>query len=317
MEDINEILHNAFYKEAIEEKRSVESNGWKLAHYTTASVAYDILKNKEFWLRKPKLMNDFLELEYGITLLERALTSAPGDRLKCFLNNLGFDLRETFVEILRNQLDNVKNKTYIGSFSLHKPQEDDGLGRLSMWRAYGGQNGVAIVMDPAVFGGDRDTGSIYSAPVSYLDQSGLDNRLNTIIDRLESRMDLIRSNKNVFISSLNHYFETSIISIKHPGFHEEREWRVFQNEAIDHALDSSLKCEVMVVRGLPQLVMKIQLQDSEDSAPLNPNNLIQKIIIGPSEDGATLKEALEVVLEKANIDNSKVQILVSDIPLRQ
>ena len=73
----------------------------------------------------------------------------------------------------------------------------------------------------------------------------------------------------------------------------------------------------MVVRGLPQLVMKIQLQDSEDSAPLNPNNLIQKIIIGPSEDGATLKEALEVVLEKANIDNSKVQILVSDIPLRQ
>lgn len=59
-------------------------------------------------------------------------------------------------------------RTYIACLSEHDP-ENDSMGRLSMWRAYGrGRAGVALVLNKEPFFGNVPFVGFFASPVVYL-----------------------------------------------------------------------------------------------------------------------------------------------------
>ena len=42
-----------------------------LAYYCSADTAYNVIKNKELWLRKTTCMNDYKEIDYGLEKLKK------------------------------------------------------------------------------------------------------------------------------------------------------------------------------------------------------------------------------------------------------
>lgn len=136
-------------------------------HYTTAEAAYKIIANKQVWLRNALLMNDFSEIEHGLNCLQAAWVSSSGVRLQKWLDGAAPGLREQLVSTFDAHAYGLKVATFVMSLSEHDDDEDE-LGRLSMWRAYGGKNGVGLVLNSNVFASATDALKAYSAPVSYL-----------------------------------------------------------------------------------------------------------------------------------------------------
>ena len=89
----------------------------------------------------------------------------------------------------------MRADTYITCLSEHKAEEDT-LGRLSMWRAYGGTNGVALVMnvtstsfpEPAPVEGLK----IFASPVAYLDAPTFAEEFQEVVVNIENEAAFIR-----------------------------------------------------------------------------------------------------------------------------
>ena len=124
----------------------VDSNHIRFVHYTRAEAAMKILKSKQVWMRKSMCMNDYMEVLHGIRYLEDIFTSKLGDRFKFVLNGLFPDLALKMPTMFVNSKLKLLTDTYITCVSEHNSGPEDVYGRLSMWRAYGGNSGVALVM---------------------------------------------------------------------------------------------------------------------------------------------------------------------------
>jgi hypothetical protein len=61
------------------QKMSPMLNGQKqrFVHYTSADAAMSMIRNKEVWMRKASMMNDFSEVEYGIELIIKSYKKEP------------------------------------------------------------------------------------------------------------------------------------------------------------------------------------------------------------------------------------------------
>lgn len=138
-------LDEIFFSYNNQQLKRVEDEEKNYAHYTNADTAYKIIKNQEIWLRKVAVMNDYREFEHGKDGLIRIIDNS----------NEGKSFKEVFDSIAPNVFDIayakfkewayfIKDDFYISCFSEHSQKEDE-LGKLSMWRAYGGHAGVAII----------------------------------------------------------------------------------------------------------------------------------------------------------------------------
>jgi hypothetical protein len=58
-----------FYPFAYERTLEAARKNIRFVHYTSTETAMKILQGKEVWLRKSSVMNDFLEIEYGLGCL--------------------------------------------------------------------------------------------------------------------------------------------------------------------------------------------------------------------------------------------------------
>lgn len=151
-------------------RRKCLAEGGRLVHYTSAESAYKIIKGREIWMRNASMMNDFSEIEHGLHCLIAAWMSEPGIKLQAMLNRIKDGFRDQIAKLFDIHTDGIKRATYITSLSEHNDDEDY-LGRLSMWRAYGGRAGVAMVMNNAAFAATTDAIKVYSSPVFYQDQA--------------------------------------------------------------------------------------------------------------------------------------------------
>jgi hypothetical protein len=120
---------------------AVESNQ-RLVHYTSADTVASIIRNKEFWMRKSVLMNDYREVEHGFDCLNASYKKNK-DRMQAVLDGMFSNFCSRLEERFNNWLPHFRADTYITCASEHDPSEDR-LGRLSMWRAYGGTTGVLL-----------------------------------------------------------------------------------------------------------------------------------------------------------------------------
>lgn len=314
---IAELFHPYAFKRM---KHVVETN-MRFVHYTSADVAMRIFITKHVWMRKSSCMNDFMEIEYGMDLLSRSYTSNKERIVKLF-DTLFPSFCKRLEERFDGWLPHFRVSTYIACISEHGAEEtgeeEDKIGRLSMWRAYGGNNGVAMVMNSGPFLRPTDALKAYSSPVAYLSQNAFEKEFDALLSGLETNKEILRQlGEDTVLSHLFEAFRAAILCTKHPGFREEREWRVIHNDQYEKS--DRLIPAIESIRGAPQPIYKIPLHDvpGEGLFGIELPALIDRVIIGPTQYPSAIHEALKRLLEQAGMKDAGRRVVISDIPLRQ
>jgi hypothetical protein len=308
---------NLVFPYATERFAVVKAHNLKMAHYTTAENGALILKNRSLWLRNAALMNDFSEVAYGSGLLQQSLAAGLGQRLEAALDAAYPGLFKAVAERLVRMDWQTRNQTYLTSMSAHSA--DDRLGRLSMWRAYGGPtSGVAIVFNTEVFEHESVRLGAYTSPVLYGGLAEFTNELDRVIRNIEHNAALLREvpveNAEAIVFNALHF---STLSTKHPAFEEEQEWRVIHSPLTEAS--AFIPTSVQTVRGIPQMICEVPLRDQPglDMAWLELDRLLHRIIIGPCVYPNQVGWAFREILRDLGIPDPDSRIALAPIPLRQ
>lgn len=305
-----------FFPRQLEAIKSVEENNTRFAHYTSATVAMKIIQDPYVWMRNAKTMNDFSEMNHGRNCIVAAYNSEAGTKLKELLNEIHPGFTAAFEGIFDQWLPDFEQNTFLTSLSRHDPSEDD-YGRLSMWRAYGQNNGVALILNNTPFLSETTTLNAFSSPVSYMTQDEYIKALSGIVDNLQSRRaDLEAMPYEYLFGCVFAMFKNDMLCTKHPGFAEEQEWRIYYSPI--SAPSPAIEPSFAVVDGVPQKIYRIPLRHDPDNGLLHAdlNTLLDRIIIGPTSQPLTMWNAFVALLTEAGIENASEKVFVSTIPLR-
>ena len=316
--DLLERVFRPTYRKRIE---SIDTAYDKFIYYTSATTGVEILKKQEIWMRSVSCMNDYREIEYGVSLFQMAFQDC--NRRSRFEEILKICMGNDYtIERMMNELvigrEHLRNTVFITCVSEMEKREnadayekEDKLGRLSMWRAYGRDTGAALVLKSKSLLSDKFPG-LNISPVEYLTREEFTRKIDEILENVEAhRPDL----KKVPLDVLGSYFvETilfAIISIKHPGFEEEREWRiVFQ--VPQGQVPTFLKKDSVSIGGTPQTIYKIPLVGDVIAIP----KLLDHIIIGPTDYPDTIKNVFIDELNNVGFVVDDKSVIASNIPLR-
>ena len=291
--------------------------GKRLVHYTSAEALVLVLKSRRWRLRNAKLMNDFSEIQHGLNCLREAWNSPIGETFRAWTEKLWPNLNEELVALFDGHAFGIENRTFITSLSEHEDDEDI-LGRLSMWRAYGGKAGVAIVLNPTIFGSETEKMAVFSAPVIYQTPEEFHVWFAQWFEFLKSNEELLSTLPIPEAKGWLFYcFRMFCLCTKHPGFREEKEWRVFHTPQLD-GTSKWISGKIETIHGIPQELFELSLQDDIDLGVIGvaPNTLINRIIIGPCEAPMMVHFALLEALREADVEEPEAKIFVSLIPLR-
>ena len=298
-----------------EQRRQAFYEGMKLAHYTSADAAYAIIDKEKIWMRRATAMNDFREIEYGRYVLENTLSSEDGHNYQKFIQSLFPNYKFDILEELRNIHTMALSETYINCLSEHMPEEDT-IGRLSMWRAYGGQTGVAIIVKPAAIQTQAAVGVI-SSPVYYPKEDTIKDQIIQQIKSISSYIDFIKHlEADFFYQIMRTCLKLAMISIKHRGFQEEREWRIaFEPMTNDLGLVTQI---TLSVRGAPQLIKLLNIGGllASSRVRMGLDNIISHVIIGPTNYPEIIRDAFIDLFKQKGLENADNRVIISNIPLR-
>ncbi len=297
--------------------RILQSNT-RFVQYTRAESAINILRSKAVWMRKAQWMNDYREIEHGWELLLDVYSKTPaGQHFRAAVDSAHAGLSDEIAKNFDSWLQSYRLNTYVTSLSEHDDHEDKN-GRLSMWRAYGGGSGVAMVLKSTAFTTASHVLGAYSSPVAYFSKDDVEAHFNRIAVAIEGDIAFIREQQRGDIAGLIHEaFRYGIICCKHPGFAEEREWRIVYNPDRDELQYKKkvLTKSVQIIGGIAQPVYSIPLRQYE-GYDISPAAILDRIIIGPTNFPGALLEAFHHELEAAGIPDAKQKVVLSDIPLR-
>ena len=204
----------------------VKSKGTRFVHYTHADAAMNILRTKQVWMRKTSCMDDFMEVQHGLECLLAAYGSSQGDRFKSALDGIFPNISGEIEQLFNGWIPHFQIDTYITCVSEHADAEDT-FGRLSMWRTYKDAPGVALVLNNKAFLSPSNALKAYTSPVSYLTNDAFCSELGKIADSIESDSAFLsKQDRQAIVGYVFNAFKFAVLCSKHPGFHEEREWRV-------------------------------------------------------------------------------------------
>jgi len=296
----------------------VLKTGGRLVHYTSAEAAFSIIKNQTVWLRDSRLMNDFSELQYGFGLLNNLWKADAGQRLKEWLDARRVGLGQKVEDHFNSFTDAIFRSTYMISLS-HHGDDEDLYGRLSMWRAYGGTSGVALVLNNTTFLSETQTISVFGSPVLYLDAAGFEIIFLSWVERIVNHTDFLESlSEENLVFLIFATLRTFVLCTKHPAFREEQEWRVFYTHGVDDGSEW-LEFDKLCVKGVPQTVVKMKLMDDPERGVngVGIPTLINRIIVGPCEHPEVVAETMTQALKEAGADVGPNMVTNCFIPLRQ
>ena len=311
-EAINDFFR-IFYPGYLNHIFEVESNNRRFAYYTSADTAKMIIENEEVWLRNATVMNDFSEISYGLNLTMGALSGPVGENFGNAVNAVFPDVMDKVKTGLNQWVKNWRLETYLSCLSLHESSEDRN-GRLSMWRAYGD---IALIIKNNPLTSITDRLGVYSIPVNYLAENDCKRRLGTITKAISDNTRLIRgTGVDTFVNNIIFMVFLSAIGTKHPGFSEEKEWRIYFRPA--EQPKTILTKKVVVINSVPQEVGVLPLKHDPDNGLHHADipSLLDSIIIGPTAYPYVSARAFVALLEKAGVHNASRKVVVSDIPLR-
>lgn len=304
----------------------VMENNLDLVHYTSASNALRILGNQEVTLRNATLMNDFSEIDHGEKCVlngwqskyGRGPNSIPTGKLFELLNELSPTIFPAVEQSYDRHLQQRKTNTFLLSLAEHNELVEGSFGKLSMWRAYGGRTNVALIVNAFVDVDDDETG-LFTAPVTYSHQLDFgEEYFRPLVDTIEANMETLREmDRDHIVHYLSWTLNSLALSTKHPGFSEEREWRIIYAPWLQP--DSKLKEKVLDIQGVPQKCFLIDISSEANARTPHRSisQILKKIIIGPTEHPWVLYEAFVNRLSELGISDAQNRVVVSDIPIRR
>lgn len=309
------LVEQIFGKEYFDRIAELEQENRKLAHYTSAKVALSIIENKTIWLNNVQYMNDYSEIEIGHQLLLDFYNNATGTELKGVLEEISTGCTKN-LEFNYNNISPKLMNTYALCLTEHLPDEDK-YGRLSMWRAYAANNGVALVFNRPMFLEESLNTSAMTIPMFYFDQEKFCDAVHEFTKILNDNKDMLKQ-----ASGFNEYifkkFLITVLSMKHKGFQEEREWRILCNSSIYMSSPNEILKEKRVeVNGAPRIIKTLNFADVQyKNIKFNMNDLIYKVIIGPSNNAEQLREIFVNALSDNGVKNADDKVICSNIPIR-
>lgn len=197
----------------------------ELFHYTKERVLQSVLQRGLVWAGNVRTMNDFREIEHAADIMRPIVEAASAAHSG---SQLVDDLREVGLRVLRP----AEMNSEVFAFCLSEAHD-----LLSQWRAYTGDGeGYELAFDTAGLTAAllRSFPSYAALRVEY-DEAEQVARVEPIIEevfRLAAKWgpqldpgdrDEAKARFAAFLAS---QLAASIVSFKHPGFHEEREWRI-------------------------------------------------------------------------------------------
>ena len=313
---VHERAFEIFNKSLINKITALQENkDLKLVHYTSASVAISIIKNKNVWLRNTQCMNDFLEVRHGLKCLSAAWNLPKAEPLRDFINKI---FGASFKDKFNSWIPLIETESYITCISEH-PLEEDKFGRLSMWRAYGGDSSVGLILNKDAFENASDDIKLQTWPVNYFDDKEFEEDFLRLVDRVVQNEHFLKENlTSVEIES--YLFETFVryaVSTKHKGFSEEREWRVIYSPMLNSS--DHIKLDIETVNSIPQKVYKAPLKEIPEIGYVGTGvqSILEKIIVGPNEHGGLIQDALIQVLKDEGFETPESMVTCSNVPLRR
>ncbi len=260
-------------------------------------------------------MNDFMEVQHGLNCVSGAYNNAEG-KFKKVLESVFEGVSAEIEKLFNGWMPHFKTDTYLSCFSEHDDAEDT-FGRLSMWRAYGGTTGVALVFNSAPFLLPSDALKAYASPVAYLVDKAFEEEFAKVAEAIEANSDFLRSQgRELFVSAVFNMLRFGCLCTKHPGFEEEREWRVLYGPTL--AGSAHVIEDIKIINGTPQPIFKIPLKDIPDEGLTGVEipALLDRIIIGPTKYPLAIWKAFVSLLGEAGVNEPQKKVRVSDIPLR-
>jgi Protein of unknown function (DUF2971) len=312
-------LFEIFHPLAAEKHAKAIKEGTRFVYYTGAETAMKIIRDRRMWMRKAICMNDFSEIQHGLTLLYKAYHGDQGIRLRKIMDGIFPDIRSEVEKTFDTWSAHLKFDTYLTCVSEHTAT-DDVSGRLSMWRAYGGSTGVAFVMkaDPFYSTLPSDALKIYASPVEYCDETKFAVAFKKVVDSLDENSEFLKAqSRKDIVGRFYRMLTFAAVCTKHPAFEEELEWRVVHFPWLEES--NYMRREIEAVQGVPQPVFKIPLEDVFEGQQLGLgiSALLDRIIIGPTRDPIAVRDGFAFLLEKAGEKEPFKKVYPSWIPLRQ
>lgn len=308
------VLDNIIEAYDTQELRKMEERGSGIVHYTSAANSINVIRGGAIWMRNARLMNDFSEIDYGRWCVNGALDTLGGEwvtTLDSIHPGLAYRVKELYDGLESHRASN----TYILSLSEHLKSEDD-TGRLSMWRAYGGEaGGVALVFTLDTFSQDVEGLNIYATVVRYTDQAGFTDHLRAIMKHIASEILALQGFDPAYLAQrLALFLHFSVLSTKHPAFSEEREIRLLTGVEPSAIAAASVE----VVGGIPQIVWKIPLKnDLQSGYKAALPQILQRVIIGPVPSPLIVNEAIRAELKSKDVWTADQIVHTSWVPLRR
>lgn len=290
----------------------------RFVHYTSAEAALQIIGKKRMWMRNATSMSDYREVQHGLSQVDRFMSR--GDdwaRLDAALNQCANGVLGEATGLLAKFRIDLGLATFVTSISEHE-QAEDVHGRLSMWRAFGGNVArVALVFNLPWHSESPKALKLIFSPVTYLGDQEMELSFRRVIENVERECEFLKTmGRTQLVRHLFAMFLTSATCSKHPGFAEEREWRAIYLPSIDPS--PLMRSSIEVIQGVPQRVYHIPLEGSSDSvlADLDFAKVFDGLIIGPSPFAVPMYGAFHESLTKAGVTNAERRMVVSNIPIR-
>lgn len=175
---------------------------------------------------------------------------------------------------------------------------------------YGRGCGVAIVVHPKWLPEPIPVAA-FSSAVAYMTAQQLAPQLGAIADNLIANRSYVAGRgREPTIQDVLAMFRAGAVCIKHPGFKEEREWRMV---AMPGFLGTNnLTMITRTIGGLPQQIYTLNIKVGGRDWP----EIIDRVIIGPTQAPAAVYGVLHQAMIARNIPTGPDKLIVSHIPLR-
>ena len=131
-----------------------------------------------------------------------------------------------------------------------------------MWRAYGGNAGVAIIFKHDLFKMLTSIAKLDFSSVAYLKDERLKKEIANLGESISSNLEKIKTiEPNILGNYLFNILRFSALCNKHKGFEEEQEWRLIATASV-LPQNEFIAQEILTIRGTPQKIVKIKLSEA-------------------------------------------------------
>lgn len=290
----------------------------RVAHYTSAEAALNIIRSKRLWMRNTTCMSDYREVQHGFSILSDYFRDDRKNKIFiAALDGCVPGAASEGLALFGQWWNDIQVSSYVVSVSEHSSAEDL-YGRLSMWRAFGGDSArVAIVFDIPRYSQASTALNLIFSPVAYLRRELIYAELDEIVNNIRTYSNFLSSiDRRVVVNFVFNMLTSAVTCLKHEGFIEEKEWRGVY--APQRAPSPFVKHSTEVVRGVPQPVYKLPLDATVSPviADLDMSRIFDRLIIGPSQYPRVMYEAFVEALGDIGIPSPETRVFASDIPIR-